>query len=142
MNIEGTLYPDKLVTVGTCPGYRALSLHLELNRGPDHPREQVEVRLDQGEARRLMSEILLMHEVAWRDPGGPLDLGRGENPFEGCLRSFLAFTRSRGGVQLEAAGPGRADDPGDRAGGGMRLVCVRPRHDVPRAHGGGLRVLL
>lgn len=70
---SGGYYNPRLVTYGDAPGYRSISVWLDVGG------TEVELRFNEKDSERLLHHLLEVHQFAWRRPGNaPLDARPGE----------------------------------------------------------------
>ncbi len=72
---DGTIHTDKLVTYGDAPGYRDISLCIEINEG-DTKRE-VTLYFSKDNAIAIMRHVHEVNRIAWAG-GKPIDAIEGE----------------------------------------------------------------
>lgn len=73
---DGGTFVAKLRTCGDAPGYRDVSVYVEVG---EKGNTEVELRLAPGESESLLLHIARVHAFAWRDAErGPLDKQQGE----------------------------------------------------------------
>ena len=73
---DGIILMDKLKTVGNAPGYREVSIEVEVDRGGST--ETLELNFSKDDAYTLMSSILDAQILAWKNSEGPIDIEAGE----------------------------------------------------------------
>jgi len=74
---NGNIYEDKLITYGSAPGYRDISLTIEINQG-EH-KQEVTLKLSPKDSVFLMKHIVNVNCTAWDNgKGSPLDALDGE----------------------------------------------------------------
>lgn len=75
MTIEdGKVLMDTLKTVGNAPGYKEVSIRVEIDRGGS--KESLELNFSKEDTYTLMTSILDTQKLAWKDPEGPIDMKR------------------------------------------------------------------
>jgi len=67
---DGSVYIDKLITLGSSPGYRNIMLRVALEDGTPEPRV-VDLHFAVDDALNIMLEILAINRLAWER--GPVD---------------------------------------------------------------------
>lgn len=73
---NGRVFNDRLESYGSAPGYRDVSLVVEINRGGE--KEKVELKFTLDDAVSIMQHILRVNRLAWT-AGPPLDAKEGES---------------------------------------------------------------
>lgn len=74
---DGAFYHVRLVTYSDAPGYRHISLTVEINGGEGGKKTEVEMYLTPEDAIRIMQHVQEVNRVAWKS-GKPLDAKEGE----------------------------------------------------------------
>jgi hypothetical protein len=73
---DGSVFTDRLESYGSAPGYREVSLVVEINRGSE--KEKVELKFTPDDAVSIMQHILRVNRLAWQN-GPPIDVKEGES---------------------------------------------------------------
>lgn len=73
---DGSLVPDRILTVSNAPGYRDITITMELHRGT--LREEVRIVLPPADALLLLGELVQIQRAAWANGRRPLDVAPGE----------------------------------------------------------------
>lgn len=100
---NGRVFTDRLDSYGSAPGYREVSLVVEINRGNE--KEKVELKLTHEDALSIMRHIIRVNREAWTG-GAPIDVKEGESrpvwlsAFDVDSKEIRMIEEYRGGKSL------------------------------------------